>query len=77
MAPKHEHTPGELEPYACGEHFPAERIQMTIQLYRFALYFTIFDVAAFILAVAAEAPFTAFVMYVALILLALIVIPKR
>ncbi|RLE50860.1 MAG: hypothetical protein DRJ21_01285 [Candidatus Methanomethylicota archaeon] len=77
MAPKHEHTPDELEPYACGEKFPAERLQMSIQLYRFALYFTIFDVAAFILALATNAPLVAFIMYVALILLALIIIPKR
>jgi len=77
MAPKHEHTPGELAPYACGEDFPAEYIQLSIQLYRFALYFVIFDVAAFILAIAANAPLIPFVLYLATLLAALFVVPKR
>jgi len=77
IAPKHEHTPGELAPYACGEDFPAEYIQMGIQLYRFALYFVIFDVAAFILAVAANAPLISFILYLVVLFAALFAIPKR
>lgn len=36
--------------YACGEDLPAIKAQFHTQLLRYAVYFTIFDIIAFILA---------------------------
>jgi NADH:ubiquinone oxidoreductase subunit 3 (subunit A) len=36
--------------YACGEDLPAVKTQFHSQLLRYAVYFTIFDIVAFILA---------------------------
>lgn len=36
--------------YACGENLPAVKAQFHSQLLRYAVYFTIFDIVAFILA---------------------------
>ena len=76
---KHQHTEAELDPYACGEgpdKYPAEYIQMNVQLYRFAMYFTIFDVAAFLLAISVSSPILVLALYIAVITAALILLPK-
>ncbi len=52
VAPKTEETLGKLAPYACGEEYPAEKIQVNAE--RFFLYltfFTVFDISAFMLAI--------------------------
>ncbi|MFW9985820.1 MAG: NADH-quinone oxidoreductase subunit A [Candidatus Odinarchaeota archaeon] len=36
--------------YACGEDLPAVKTQFHTQLLRYAVYFTIFDIVAFVLA---------------------------
>jgi len=52
LAPRTKETVGKLAPYACGEEYPAEKIQVNIE--RFFLYvtfFTILDISAFMLAI--------------------------
>ncbi|MEM2537963.1 MAG: NADH-quinone oxidoreductase subunit A [Candidatus Methanomethylicia archaeon] len=69
-----------LEPYACGEgtdRFPPEKVQLNVQLYRYALYFTIFDVAAFILLLSFNANIVYVLVYVGIILSATFFLPKR
>lgn len=52
IAPKGTKTPGKLAPYACGEDFPAEKLQMNVQnFFIYAVYFMIFDILAFVLAI--------------------------
>jgi len=77
---KHSHTDMELDPYACGEgpdRFPPEKIQMNTKLYKFAIYFTIFDVAAFILAVSVKAQIFLLILYSLILASALVMLPKR
>lgn len=69
-----------LEPYACGEgtdRFPPEKVQLNVQLYRYALYFTIFDVAAFILLLSFNANVIYVLAYIGIILSAILLLPKR
>lgn len=69
-----------LEPYACGEgtdRFPPEKVQLNVQLYRYALYFTIFDVAAFILLLSFNANIVYVLIYIGIILSAILFLPKR
>jgi NADH:ubiquinone oxidoreductase subunit 3 (subunit A) len=69
-----------LEPYACGEgadRFPPEKIQLNVQLYRYALYFTIFDVMAFILLLSFNANIIYVLIYLAVALSAIIILPRR
>jgi NADH:ubiquinone oxidoreductase subunit 3 (subunit A) len=69
-----------LEPYACGEgtdRFPPEKIQLNVQLYRYALYFTIFDVMAFILLLSFNANIIYVLIYLAVALSAIAILPRR
>jgi NADH:ubiquinone oxidoreductase subunit 3 (subunit A) len=69
-----------LEPYACGEgtdRFPPEKIQLNVQLYRYALYFTIFDVMAFILLLSFNANIIYVLIYLAVVLSAITILPRR
>ena len=46
------HNDGKTEPYACGEDLPIEEFKVNLErFFIFAVYFLIFDVLAFILAV--------------------------
>ena len=52
IAPKPKATLDKLVPYACGEEYPAKKVQVNME--RFFLYITfflIFDISAFLLAV--------------------------
>jgi len=69
-----------LEPYACGEgtdRFPPEKIQLNVQLYKYALYFTIFDVMAFILLLSLNANIIYVLIYLAVVLSAITILPRR
>jgi len=50
-------TEGKLAPYACGESFPASKLQVNVEdLFLYAMAFLIFDVLAFILAMSMFSP---------------------
>jgi len=51
IAPRGKKTPAKLAPYACGEEYPSEKLQLNVQrFFIYAVYFMIFDILAFILA---------------------------
>lgn len=80
LGPKPRRSIMSLEPYACGEgidKFPPEKIQLNVQLYKYAIYFTIFDVAIFILLLSFNANIIYFMIYICIILSALIMLPRR
>jgi NADH:ubiquinone oxidoreductase subunit 3 (subunit A) len=57
IAPKGKKTPGKLTTYACGEEYPPEKLQLNIQkFFIYAVYFMIFDILAFMLAVSFMSP---------------------
>jgi len=57
IAPKGKKTAGKLATYACGEEYPAEKLQLNIQkFFIYAVYFMIFDILAFILATSFMSP---------------------
>ena len=57
IAPKGKKTADKLSTYACGEEFPAEKLQLNIQrFFIYAVYFMIFDILAFILATSFMSP---------------------
>ncbi|MEM3615109.1 MAG: NADH-quinone oxidoreductase subunit A [Candidatus Methanomethylicia archaeon] len=69
-----------LEPYACGEgvdRFPPEKVQLNVQLYKYALYFTIFDVMAFILLISSGANLLLVSIYAIIVVSAVLSLPKR
>lgn len=64
-----------LEPYACGESLPAEKLQINIE--RFFLYvtlFMIFDVTAFLLSLSSNASFMYPIIFIAIIASSLLII---
>lgn len=66
-------------PYSCGENFPFD-LRSRINLERFmmyAIYFLIFDIAAFILAISFNLLSIAVIVYSALILASISLIVKR
>lgn len=52
VAPKTKETVGKLAPYACGEEYPARKIQVDVErFFLYATFFMVFDISAFMLAV--------------------------
>lgn len=57
LAPKGQDTPGKLAPYACGEDVAPTKIRVNIQqFFIYAVYFMIFDVLGFVLAMTLAKP---------------------
>jgi NADH:ubiquinone oxidoreductase subunit 3 (subunit A) len=52
-APKHAQSEAELSEYACGEKAPVQRLKINVSLYRYLIYFAIFDSSVLLLAFAA------------------------
>jgi NADH:ubiquinone oxidoreductase subunit 3 (subunit A) len=52
-APKHAQSENERAEYACGEKAPIQRIKINISLYRYLIYFAIFDSSVLVLAFSA------------------------
>ena len=52
-APKHAQSDAELSEYACGEKAPIQRLKINVSLYRYLIYFAIFDSSVLLLAFAA------------------------
>jgi len=64
-----------LEPYACGESLPAEKLQVSVE--RFFLYatlFMIFDITAFLLSLSFNASFTYLLLFIVIIASSLLII---
>ena len=52
-SPKPAQSENERSEYACGEKAPVQRLKINITLYRYLIYFAIFDSAVLLLAFAA------------------------
>jgi NADH:ubiquinone oxidoreductase subunit 3 (subunit A) len=52
-APKHAQSDAERSEYACGEKAPIQRLKINVSLYRYLIYFAIFDSSVLLLAFAA------------------------
>lgn len=52
-SPKHVQSETERSEYACGEKAPIQRLKINVSLYKYLIYFAIFDSAVLLLAFAA------------------------
>ena len=52
-SPKHAQSENERAEYACGEKAPIQRLKINITLYRYLIYFAIFDSSVLVLAFSA------------------------
>ena len=52
-SPKHAQSENERAEYACGEKAPIQRIKINITLYKYLIYFAIFDSSVLLLAFSA------------------------
>ncbi|MEM2081653.1 MAG: NADH-quinone oxidoreductase subunit A [Candidatus Bathyarchaeia archaeon] len=52
-SPKSAQTENEQSEYACGEKAPLQRLRINVTLYKFLIYFAIFDSSVLLLAFAA------------------------
>lgn len=52
-SPKPAQSRNELSEYACGEKAPIQRIKINVSLYRYLIYFAIFDSSVLLLAFSA------------------------
>ncbi|RLF25119.1 MAG: hypothetical protein DRN15_00215 [Thermoprotei archaeon] len=74
MAPRHtSQSEDKMAPYACGEDFPPERLQVTANFFWYGLVFLVFDVIDFLLALAFGVSALIPAIYLSVIILALIV----
>lgn len=48
LAPKGKKSKDKMMPYACGEKYPAEKFQFRLQLFYYAVFFTILETAGFL-----------------------------
>ena len=55
-SPKPTQTRNELAEYACGENAPIQRLKINVSLYRYLIYFAIFDSSVLLLAFSALSP---------------------
>jgi len=75
ISPKVKKKPEKLAPYACGEDLPAEKLQVNAEeFFIYATYFLIFDVVAFMLATSFGEPGFFPVLFIAVILVASVVL---
>ena len=52
-SPKHAQSEAERSEYACGEKAPIQRLKINVSLYKYLVYFAIFDSSVLLLAFAA------------------------
>jgi NADH:ubiquinone oxidoreductase subunit 3 (subunit A) len=52
-SPKHVQSDAERSEYACGERAPIQRLKINVTLYKYLIYFAIFDSSVLLLAFAA------------------------
>jgi NADH:ubiquinone oxidoreductase subunit 3 (subunit A) len=51
-SPKHAQSENELAEYACGEKAPIQKLKINVSLYRYLIYFAVFDSSVLLLAFA-------------------------
>ncbi len=49
LAPKGKKSKDKMMAYACGEKYPAEKFQFRLQLFYYAVFFTILETAGFVI----------------------------
>jgi NADH:ubiquinone oxidoreductase subunit 3 (subunit A) len=49
-SPKHAQSENERSEYACGEKAPIQRLKINVSLYKYLIYFAIFDSSVLLLA---------------------------
>ncbi|WXG41391.1 MAG: NADH-quinone oxidoreductase subunit A [Candidatus Freyarchaeum deiterrae] len=49
LAPKGKKSKEKMMAYACGEKYPAEKFQFRLQLFYYAVFFTILETAGFVI----------------------------
>lgn len=52
-SPKHAQSENERSEYACGEKAPIQRLKIHVSLYKYLVYFAVFDSSVLLLAFAA------------------------
>ena len=52
-APKHAQSETERAEYACGERAPIQRLKINVSMYKYLIYFAIFDSSVLLLAFSA------------------------
>ncbi len=69
-------TKEKITTYACGEELPATKAQFHTHLLRYAVYFTIFDIVAFVLATSMGVLGWVPIIFLAVAFLAIIILRK-
>ncbi|MFX1319129.1 MAG: NADH-quinone oxidoreductase subunit A [Promethearchaeota archaeon] len=69
-------TKEKLTTYACGEDLPAIKAQVHTHLIRYAVYFTIFDIVAFVLATSMSVLGWVPIIFLTIAFLAIIILRK-
>jgi len=77
IAPPSEENPEKRTPYACGEDYPPEEIQVYIHDFYYIAFFVIFEVAVLLLALSMYSfSFLAVAIYAIIVFLALFQVPR-
>ncbi|MCD6164067.1 MAG: NADH-quinone oxidoreductase subunit A [Candidatus Odinarchaeota archaeon] len=77
IAPPSEENPEKTAPYACGEDYPPEKIQMYIHNFYYIAFFVLFEIATLILALSMFSfSFYVVAAYAIIVFLTLLQIPR-
>jgi len=77
IAPPSEENPEKTAPYACGEDYPPEKIQMYIHNFYYIAFFVLFEIATLILALSMFSfSFYVVAVYAIIVFLTLLQIPR-
>ena len=73
ISPKVKATANKLAPYACGEEFPPQKLQVNVErFFVYAVFFLVFDILAFMLATSLGSPGIMPALYAGITLVAVI-----
>jgi NADH:ubiquinone oxidoreductase subunit 3 (subunit A) len=73
ISPKVKSTVDKLAPYACGEEYPAQKLQVNVErFFIYAVFFLVFDILAFMLATSLGSPGIMPALYAGITLIAVI-----
>jgi len=77
IAPPSEENPEKTAPYACGEDYPPEKIQMYIHNFYYIAFFVLFEIATLILSLSMFSfSFYVVAAYAIIVFLTLLQIPR-
>ncbi|MHA1582745.1 MAG: NADH-quinone oxidoreductase subunit A [Candidatus Baldrarchaeia archaeon] len=77
ISPPSEENPEKTAPYACGEDYPPEKIQMYIHNFYYIAFFVLFEIATLILALSMFSfSFYVVAAYAIIVFLTLLQIPR-